>query len=622
VPDSFTHALPAGLYAAYDFANAHDSRVLDQYGVTDGFTQGNPAWYSGDGQRSGFLAFNGADQFVQLDRSLSDVREITIAAWVKWSGGAGNQPVWYFGTAANRCMYLTPDDGTGQATVSIANGSAAQTLAANSALPIGTWTHVAVTLNGLNATLYLNGAVAASSAVSIRPDQLLAPNTATGLQQNYLARGAGSSLPFFRGAVDDLQFYAMALSAADIAAMQPPADAAGTGTLYVDLRATNAASGALATYSTWTNLGSLSGNFTKVSTPTFSTNVNGTGIPGVFFNGTSAAYQGPNSIADLDGGSDRTIEVWAFNPSLVEEETMVSWGHRWSQRQDCAFNFGNNGTWGAATHWDDDVGWGTPPSANEWHHLVYTCSNTVVKVYVDGALRNTKTLGGALNTYASEPINIGCQREAANGTRSLFYSGYINTVRVWGGEMTASQVSANYQFGPSEFPLASKTLTFAPIADATLNPGAVLNVTNNATDPNQPPLPLTFSLLNAPAGATIEASSGIFTWRPIIAQANTTNLITLKVENNFSPSLTATQSFTVVVNLVVAPGLSNVLFSNGAFGFRISGGNGPDYLIQTSTNLADWSTLLNTNPVALPFDWTDTNSPADPARFYRVLLGP
>jgi arabinan endo-1,5-alpha-L-arabinosidase len=133
VPDSFTHALPAGLYAAYDFANAHDSRVLDQYGVTDGFTQGNPAWYSGDGQRSGFLAFNGADQFVQLDRSLSDVREITIAAWVKWSGGAGNQPVWYFGTAANRCMYLTPDDGTGQATVSIANGSAAQTLAANSA---------------------------------------------------------------------------------------------------------------------------------------------------------------------------------------------------------------------------------------------------------------------------------------------------------------------------------------------------------------------------------------------------------------------------------------------------------------------------------------------------------
>jgi hypothetical protein len=454
--------------------------------------------------------------------------------------------------------------------------------------------------------LDLNGAVAASSAVSIRPDQLLAPNTATGLQQNYLARGAGSSLPFFRGAVDDLQFYAMALSAADIAAMQPPADAAGTGTLYVDLRATNAASGAL----------------TKVSTPTFSTNVNGTGIPGVFFNGTSAAYQGPNSIADLDGGSDRTIEVWAFNPSLVEEETMVSWGHRWSQRQDCAFNFGNNGTWGAATHWDDDVGWGTPPSANEWHHLVYTCSNTVVKVYVDGALRNTKTLGGALNTYASEPINIGCQREAANGTRSLFYSGYINTVRVWGGEMTASQVSANYQFGPSEFPLASKTLTFAPIADATLNPGAVLNVTNNATDPNQPPLPLTFSLLNAPAGATIDASSGIFTWRPIIAQANTTNLITLKVENNFSPSLTATQSFTVVVNLVVAPGLSNVLFSNGAFGFRISGGNGPDYLIQTSTNLADWSTLLNTNPVALPFDWTDTNSPADPARFYRVLLGP
>src|SRR5262249_20619427 len=127
-----------------------------------------------------------------------------------------------------------------------------------------------------------------------------------------------------------------------------------------------------------------------------------------------------------------TIEVWAYNPSLATEETMVSWGHRGTTRRDIAFNFGSSTQFGAATHWADDVAWGTAPTANAWHHLVYTYSNSVVSVYVDGALRNSKALGGALDTFPGEAINLGCQREA-NGTRSLLYSGYLNTVRVHGG---------------------------------------------------------------------------------------------------------------------------------------------------------------------------------------------
>ncbi|RDJ93735.1 hypothetical protein B4Q13_19920, partial [Lacticaseibacillus rhamnosus] len=68
----------------------------------------------------------------------------------------------------------------------------------------------------------------------------------------------------------------------------------------------------------------------------------GSGIPGVSFNGLTFAYAGPNSVADIDGSSDRSIEVWAYNQSLVAEETMVSWGHRGTDGRDMAFNFGNN----------------------------------------------------------------------------------------------------------------------------------------------------------------------------------------------------------------------------------------------------------------------------------------
>src|SRR5882724_12442455 len=202
------------------------------------------------------------------------------------------------------------------------------------------------------------------------------------------------------------------------------------GTLYVDLRASHSSAGT----ASWTNLATL-GDFSRVGAPSLVTNVAGTGFAGVLFGGTTNdAYLGPNSVPDIDGGSDRSIEVWAYNPSVVDEETTVSWGHRGTTRRDMAFNFGSNAVWGAATHWGDDVSWGgNVPSAAAWHHLVYTYANGVVRVYLDGALANTQTLGGNLDIFPGEPINLACQRDTASGTRSLLYGGYLNAVRIHGG---------------------------------------------------------------------------------------------------------------------------------------------------------------------------------------------
>ena len=53
-----------------------------------------------------------------------------------------------------------------------------------------------------------------------------------------------------------------------------------------------------------------------------------------------------------------------------------------------------------------------------------------------------------------------------------------------------------------------------------------------------------------------------------------------------------------------------------------NGTAGPDYAVQASTNLTQWSTLFTTNSPSLPFSWTDTNTSAFPARFYRLQAGP
>lgn len=298
---------------------------------------------------------------------------------------------------------------------------------------------------------------------------------------------------------------------------------------------------------------------------------------------------------------------------------MVSWAHRGFDGRNMAFNFGNNGTWGAVTHWGGahDVGWGTPPTANAWHHLVYTYTNNITKLYVNGVLRNSRTLGSSLTTFANEPINLACQRDTANGTRSFYFSGYLNTVRIHGGVLTEEQVAANYAAGPSQ----NQPPVLAPIADQVVGAGVTLTLTNTAIDPDSWQT-LSFGLASAPSGATLASSTGVLSWRPTMTQASTTNAITVTVVDNGSPSLTNSIDFLVTVPPVAAPEVSSAQATNGQFIFQVTGDFGPDYVIETSTNLLHWSTIFSTNAPSLPFEWSDPDFAQSAQRFYRVLLGP
>jgi autotransporter-associated beta strand protein len=70
------------------------------------------------------------------------------------------------------------------------------------------------------------------------------------------------------------------------------------------------------------------------------------------------------------------------------------------------------------------------------------------------------------------------------------------------------------------------------------------------------------------------------------------------------------------------PQISAVTVTNGQFQLRVNGVGGWSHTILASTNLLTWDSLFTTNPAAMPFLWTDTNSNLFPQRFYRVLAGP
>lgn len=161
----------------------------------------------------------------------------------------------------------------------------------------------------------------------------------------------------------------------------------------------------------------------------------------------------------------------------------------------------------------------------------------------------------------------------------------------------------------------------AGVSNATIGAGAVLQITNTATDPDLPPQILTFSLLAAPVGATLNSSSGIFSWRPLVSQANTTNPVTVKVADNGTPVLSATNNFSVIVKPLVPPAMQSINLTASSVILSVTGALGPDYTLLTSTNLTGWQPLLTTNPTALPLTFTTTNQ-AELQRFYKVQISP
>ncbi|HWD92020.1 MAG TPA: carbohydrate-binding protein [Verrucomicrobiae bacterium] len=163
--------------------------------------------------------------------------------------------------------------------------------------------------------------------------------------------------------------------------------------------------------------------------------------------------------------------------------------------------------------------------------------------------------------------------------------------------------------------------TLAPIPDQTILAGRTLLITNQASDPDIPAQTLAYSLLNAPAGARMD-SAGIFSWRPAISQSPSTQTLSVVVADNGVPSMAATQKFAVTINRPANPLLSEPFVTNSEFGLWVSGDVGPDYLLQSSSNLLSWSTISTSTPPVMPFWLTVTNGIQSPAQFYRIILGP
>lgn len=93
-------------------------------------------------------------------------------------------------------------------------------------------------------------------------------------------------------------------------------------------------------------------------------------------------------------------------------------------------------------------------------------------------------------------------------------------------------------------------------------------------------------------------------------------------QTNYSATTFTISVLSVVTNLPSAITLKSISLAGGQFTLQVNGSVGPEYIVEASSNLLDWTGISTSTPVTMPFDVVDPSAGTFPHRFYRAKYGP
>ena len=209
MPDNGTRGIAEFLFA---------TNLWDTSGYyNNGMAIGAPSYSTGHISQAQSIVLDGANSYVQLPANIAKGSAFTFAAWVYWNGGANWQRIFDFGNPAtsqngpSQYMFLSPSSGSTTLRFAINIGGGEQIVERSGALAAGSWQHVAVTLNGSTAVLYVNGAQVASGSATNSP-------SAFSPIKNYLGKSQFAD-PLFNGKLDEVEIADYAMNSAQISVL-------------------------------------------------------------------------------------------------------------------------------------------------------------------------------------------------------------------------------------------------------------------------------------------------------------------------------------------------------------------------------------------------------------------
>jgi glucose/arabinose dehydrogenase/PKD repeat protein len=200
---------PTGLVAAYSFNAGSGTTAADASGNGNSGTISGPTW-STLGKYGSALSFDGVNDLVSVAdaNSLDFTTSLTLEAWVFPTATAGSWRTVILKEQAGQLVYAlyAGEDSPVPGGHVFVNGDISTI--SSTALPLNTWSHVAVTYDGSTIRLYVNGALVSSLGGVVGS----MPNSTGAL------RIGGNNVwsEWFAGRIDEVRLYNRALSLAEL----------------------------------------------------------------------------------------------------------------------------------------------------------------------------------------------------------------------------------------------------------------------------------------------------------------------------------------------------------------------------------------------------------------------
>jgi hypothetical protein len=203
-------AAGSGLQAAYSFEEGSGTAVGDISGKGNIGTASGATWITAGRYGKAIALGAGAMVTVQDSSTLDLTSGMTLEVWVYPTNANAtwaNLIMKPNGAPADFAPCYVLNGSTPTAVPSAYISPATGNLLAPSALPLNTWSHIAVTYNGAQMSFYLNGTLVSSTAVT---------GAITASTDALTIGGNAYSGQNWNGLVDEVRIYNRALSAAEI----------------------------------------------------------------------------------------------------------------------------------------------------------------------------------------------------------------------------------------------------------------------------------------------------------------------------------------------------------------------------------------------------------------------
>ncbi|HVZ76263.1 MAG TPA: LamG domain-containing protein [Candidatus Paceibacterota bacterium] len=420
-----------GLVSYWPLDEGSGSITDDVTGAHDGTLHGSPAWVAGKFGDAVSFNDNGSQYISAGTNTITGANPFTLAAWVNTAqltnyagavaiGPSASYESAYIGVVAGAQYGTSNSLGGGLYGVNIGSG----------VTTIGAWVYIAMTSDGTNIRMYINGTLTNTVAAT--------PSLASG--PIGIGRIGTDTTYDFKGVVDSPRIYSRALSGAEVSALYRAGQAKFTSlnsnglTGYWNF---NEGSG-----STAKDFISGSPNGSVMGSPSWVAGKQGSAL---LLNGSSQYVDVPITV----NYPAFTVSAWFNATSLSASNSRIVAN---SHTDDAAehngfqlmfntggtsgfFDVGNGSSEGRAT-------WSQTLSTGTWYHYVGVYDGSSVYAYINGVQVASTSYAGGPIAPSGYDVSIGRNNNAEY--TGDYFSGVVDDVRIYDRALSPSEVAAMY----------------------------------------------------------------------------------------------------------------------------------------------------------------------------------